>query len=101
MHIEKGCVISAEKIGSNVKIMKNAIIQNRAQIHDNVMIMEDSVIAPDTVVPSFSVYGGRPARFMGELTEAMPFIMKDFTTEFVRKFKPMSQSASSRNSTIS
>lgn len=64
------------------------------------MILEDSVLAPDTVVPSFSVYGGRPARFLGELTEAMPFIMKDFTLDFIRKFKPRVSSAhapSSRN----
>ena len=100
VHIEKGCIISAEKIGSNVKIHKNSIISNRCQIQDNSMILEDSVLAPDTVVPSFSVYGGRPARFLGELTEAMPFIMKDFTLDFIRKFKPRVSSAhapSSRN----
>ena len=33
---------------------------HRCIINDNVKILDDSLITPDTIIPPFSVYGGKP-----------------------------------------
>jgi dynactin-5 len=69
--VDKGSVICALNIGSNVHIGKNCIIGHRSKIHDNSKILDSSILAPDTVVPPYSVFGGQPAVFLGELPESM------------------------------
>ena len=45
-------------------------------LNQNCKILDNSVVAPDTVIPSFTVYGGKPAVYLGELTEAATFLHK-------------------------
>ena len=73
--IEENCVVSPLRIGSNVHIGKNSVIGDRCDLKDNCKILEGSVLEPDTVVPSFCVFGGKPATFQGLLTESYPAIM--------------------------
>ena len=59
--IDRGTIVCAIKIGSNVHIGKNCVIGHRAILKDNCKILDNSVLPADTVVPPFTVYGGRPA----------------------------------------
>ena len=71
VYIDKECVICASKIGNNVMIGKNCVIGHRATINDNAKILDGSIVAPDTHVPSYTVYGGKPAQFIAELPESI------------------------------
>ena len=84
--IEPHCVISASSIGSNVHIGKNCVIGHRVVIKDNVKILDDTVIPPDTNIPSYTVFGGKPAQFLGELTESISAINADLAKTYYRNF---------------
>ena len=84
--IEPQCVISAASIGSNVHIGKNCVVGHRVVIKDNVKILDDTVIPPDTNIPSFTVFGGKPAQFLGELTESIAMINADLAKTYYRNF---------------
>ena len=56
-------------------------------IKDNVKILDDTVIPPDTNIPSFTVFGGKPAQFLGELTEAISTINADLAKTYYRNFQ--------------
>ena len=92
--IEPHCVISAASIGSNVHIGKSCIIGHRVVIKDNVKILDDTVIPPDTNIPSFTVFGGKPAQYMGELTEAISSINADLAKTYYRNFVGLSSQTS-------
>ena len=53
-------------------------------INDNCKILDDSIITPDTIVPPFTVYGGKPgiinklAQFINELHESASIVHKDY-----------------------
>ena len=63
VYIDRGCVISAASIGSNMHIGKNFVIGLRVLIKDNTKILDNSVLPVDTVVPPFTCFGGSPATF--------------------------------------
>ena len=42
----------------NIKLLKS----HRCIISDNTRILDDSILAPETVVPPFTVYGGKPGK---------------------------------------
>ena len=48
VYIDRGTIISASKIGSNVHIGKNCIIGHRCIIKDNVKILDNTIIPSDT-----------------------------------------------------
>jgi dynactin-5 len=70
VYIDRGSIVQALRVGSNVHIGKNCIISQRCIIKDNSKILDGSILAPDTIVPPFTVFGGRPAVFVGELPES-------------------------------
>ena len=78
--------ILAHKIGSFVEIGKGSKICERAVINDSVLIEEGSVVEADAVIPSFTVYGGKPATFKGLLVESFPIIMKQKNDTYFNKF---------------
>ena len=49
-------------------------------------ILDDTVIPPDTNIPSFTVFGGKPAQYLGELTEAISQINADLAKNYYRNF---------------
>ncbi|KRX05195.1 Trimeric LpxA-like protein [Pseudocohnilembus persalinus] len=75
--IENSSIIMASKIGSNVHIGKNCIVSHRCIISDNVKILDDSIVPPDTYIPPYSVYGGKPAVYLGQLPETTSYIHTD------------------------
>ena len=70
MYIDRGTIVSASRIGHNVHIGKNCVIGHRCIIKDNCKILDNSILTTDTVVPPFTVFGGRPAVYLGELPES-------------------------------
>lgn len=45
-------------------------------IKDCAKIADGAVVAPGTVVPSMTVFGGQPAKFVSELPETWPELME-------------------------
>ena len=88
-------MISAASIGSNVHIGKNCVIGRSVVIKDNVKILDDTVIPPDTNIPSYTVFGGRPAQFLGELTESISTINSDLAKTYYRNFVGLQANQSS------
>lgn len=98
-NIQDGAVIhctyqrAKTTIGNNVSIAHNAIVHG-CTIHDNVLIgmgaivMDDAVIEPYSViaagavvlagtrVPSGSVYGGTPAKFLSNTSEQLKAVIE-------------------------
>lgn len=68
--VDRGCVLQAESIGNNVIIGKNCVIGQRCILKDNCKIQDGSILAPDTVVPPYTVFGGQPATYLGDLPES-------------------------------
>jgi dynactin-5 len=66
--VDKGTIIQATKIGSCVKIGKDCIIGPRVQIGDCCIVLDGSIVPADAQLASSSVYGGKPAMYMGEIT---------------------------------
>lgn len=57
-------------------------------ISDNVQVLDDSIVSPDAVLAPFSVYGGKPAVFLGELCEQASYILKWKAQDYYRSFIP-------------
>ncbi|KAI8915434.1 dynactin subunit P25 [Powellomyces hirtus] len=75
-------VVEAAQIGSYVHIGKNCVIGRFAIIKDCCRILDGAVVPPNTVVPSFSVFGGNPARLVDELPESIQEVYETQTKEF-------------------
>ena len=95
--IEPHCVISASSIGSNVHIGKNCVIGHRVVIKDNVKILDDTVIPPDTNIPPFTVFGGKPAQFLGEVSEAIATTNAELAKTYYRNFVGLSAQSGASN----
>ena len=67
MYVEKGAIIEAMSIGNYVKIGKDCILGQRVVVGDNAIIMDNSIVNADTYIAPYSIYGGKPAVYMGEL----------------------------------
>jgi len=65
--VDKGTIIEAMAIGSYSKIGRDCILGQRVVVGDNAVILDNSIVCPDTYIAPFSVYGGKPAIYMGEL----------------------------------
>eukprot|EP00162_Nutomonas_longa_P002448 comp13086_c0_seq1/m.17726 comp13086_c0_seq1/g.17726 ORF comp13086_c0_seq1/g.17726 comp13086_c0_seq1/m.17726 type:complete len:176 (+) comp13086_c0_seq1:23-550(+) len=89
--IGPNCVISAASIGSYVDIGENVVIANRCIVKDCSRILPNSVLGPDTVVPPFTVFGGTPARQVGELDDTQQELSKSQAVSIYNAFQPMTQ----------
>jgi len=49
--------------------------------------LDDSYVTPDTKVPDNCVFGGRPAKYLGEIFESSQMIMSEFCTNFYNNLK--------------
>ncbi|TNV78946.1 hypothetical protein FGO68_gene3212 [Halteria grandinella] len=83
VYIDRGSIVCALRIGSNVHIGKNCIIGHRY----------NSIVPPDTILPPYTVFGGRPATFMGELPESFDKFQTDMTVTYYMNFKQMNMQA--------
>jgi len=76
VHIGKGTIIESVSIGSNVYIGENCVLSKRTVVKDCCWISDGTLLTPDTVVPPFSIYGGVPGIFVGELPASAPEVLK-------------------------
>ncbi|KAM7196170.1 putative dynactin subunit 5 protein [Rhypophila sp. PSN 637] len=67
--VGQGTVVQAASIGSHVHIGAQVVVGEFAIIKDYVRILDGSVVAPNTVIPSFSIVAGQPAKVIGEVPE--------------------------------
>ena len=88
VYIGEGSVVNAAQIGSYVHIGKNCVIGKRCVIKDCCQIANNSVLPPDTVVATFTLYGGNPAKPIGDLPESTEYLMTDATMQFYKRFVP-------------
>lgn len=86
--IGRDCVVSATMIGSFVEIGDGSIIGKRCVLRDHCRILPGTVLPPDTIIPPFAVYGGFPARCIGEVNEAIAFYQKDRMHTYYENFLP-------------
>ena len=80
-------ILGAKYVGTNVHIGHDVEIGQGCVIKDNVIIEDGSVLAPNTLVPPFSMYGGKPARFISELPLSVAQLFAERSRERYRKFK--------------
>ncbi|KAJ3009968.1 hypothetical protein HKX48_007649 [Thoreauomyces humboldtii] len=89
VYIGEGAVVEAAQVGSYVHIGRDAVIGRFAVIKDCCRILDGAVVPPNTVVPSFSVYGGAPAKLVDELPESTQELFEAQTKDFYySKFLP-------------
>ncbi|KAL8275413.1 hypothetical protein Esti_000625 [Eimeria stiedai] len=86
--IEDDCVVQAASLGSCVEIGPRCVIGNRCLLKDHCILLPDSVLPPDTIVPAFTVFGGVPARLVGELPEAWALKLRAKAKTKYRLFVP-------------
>ncbi len=67
--VGRGAVVQAATIGNHVHIGHGVVVGEFCVIKDYVRILDGSIMSANTVVPSFSIVAGRPARVIGEVPE--------------------------------
>ena len=70
--IGENSIVSASAVGSYCSIGSNCVISRRCVLKDCCRVLDNSVVPPGTTLAPFSVYGGVPAVFLGDLSEATP-----------------------------
>jgi carbonic anhydrase/acetyltransferase-like protein (isoleucine patch superfamily) len=63
-------VVHSCKIGNNVLIGMGSVILDGAEIGDDVILGAGSLVTPRTIIPAGSKALGRPAKVIGQLTDA-------------------------------
>jgi dynactin-5 len=80
--VDKGTILQSVSIGNFVKIGKDCILDQRVVVADNSIILDNSIVPPDTYIAPFSVYGGKPAIYLGDLPETFPLVQKESCQKF-------------------
>merc|ERR1719456_1127655 len=85
-YVTFGCntVVSATCIGSCVRVGENCVISKRCILRDNSMLLPNSCLPPDSVVPPFTIFGGNPATYQGDLPEAFLDLQKEATARLYK-----------------
>ncbi|CAG9321974.1 unnamed protein product [Blepharisma stoltei] len=87
--IEEGSIVCASKIGNNVHVGKNCIISHRCVLRDNCKIEDGAILSPDTEVPSFTIYGGKPATYLADMPDSTVFMHTELTQGYYNRFLPL------------
>ena len=90
--IEEDVVLQATTVGSYVHIGKGSVIGKRVKLGDCSAVLPNSYLPPDTVVQTFAVYGGSPAKLVDELPESQQILMNEACRTYYNNFKPVSNS---------
>ena len=78
-------------VTGNVIIGKNCVIGQRCILKDNCKIQDGSILAPDTVVPPYTVFGGQPATYLGDLPESTSLSHANFCKTYYKNFIGLNQ----------
>lgn len=62
-------MVQAASIGNFVQIGRGAVIGRFVVVKDHVRVLEGAVVPDWAVLPPGTVWGGRPARVLGDLPE--------------------------------
>lgn len=81
-YIGKNTIVCSRMIGNNVYIGNDCIISDRVEIGSNVKIPDGSYIPPDTKIVDNCVFGGKPAKYLGELTETFQIWINEFCSNY-------------------
>ncbi len=81
-YIGKNTIVCARSIGNNVYIGNNCILADRVEIGSNVKIPDGSYLPPDTKVLDNSVFGGKPAKYLGEIPETFQLWINEFCSNY-------------------
>lgn len=73
-------------IGNYVKIGRDCILGQRVVVGDNAVVLDGSIVNPDTYIAPYSVYGGKPAVYMGELPETFSVVQKESCQKYFENF---------------
>ncbi|SNX83613.1 probable dynactin Arp1 p25 subunit RO12 [Melanopsichium pennsylvanicum] len=89
-HVSVGAntVLEAASVGSHVEIGANCLVGRFVIIKDCARILDGSVVAPNTVIPSFSIFAGSPAKQVGELPETFAESCEAKMKDFYQRFRP-------------
>ncbi|XP_075251469.1 dynactin subunit 5-like [Convolutriloba macropyga] len=93
VYVEEDVILQATSVGSYVHIGKGSVIGKRAKLGDCSAILPGSYVPPDTVVPTFAIFGGSPARWVDDLPETQQYLMNEACREYYSNFKPVSTSS--------
>ncbi len=69
------------------------MIGRKTIVKDCAAILDGSVVAPETVIPPFAVFGGSPAKCVGELPECTQDLLVDATVSYYQHFVPITAAA--------
>jgi dynactin-5 len=83
-YVGKNTILCASGVGSNVFIGSDCIIAERCEIGTNVKILDNSYVPPDTKVPDNSIFGGNPAKYLGEIAESADIMMSEFCNNYYK-----------------
>eukprot|EP00730_Choanoeca_flexa_P003590 TRINITY_DN11448_c1_g1_i3.p2 TRINITY_DN11448_c1_g1~~TRINITY_DN11448_c1_g1_i3.p2 ORF type:complete len:182 (+),score=24.48 TRINITY_DN11448_c1_g1_i3:125-670(+) len=86
--IEENALVAAASIGSYVHIGKDAIIGSCCILKDCCKVEAGAVLPPNTVVPPFAIFGGSPAKLIGQLPECARDLHRDFARQSYSRFQP-------------
>jgi carbonic anhydrase/acetyltransferase-like protein (isoleucine patch superfamily) len=67
--IGHGCIIHACTIGHTALIGMQSCILDGARVEDNALLAAGSLLTPGKTVPSGQLWGGRPAKYIRDLTD--------------------------------
>lgn len=91
------CIIHACEIGDNTLIGMGSIIQDGARIGKNCIIGAGSLVTEGKVIPDGTMYFGRPARYVRDLTPEEIESNKEIADGYVRLAAEKKKAALGRN----
>lgn len=85
--IGHGCIIHACTIGSQAFIGMQSCVMDDSLVESGAMLAAGSLLTSNKIVPSGELWGGRPAKYMRELTEEE----KEFLTFSAERYVKLSR----------
>ena len=84
-YIGKNSIISSLKIGEHVYIGENCILSDRTKIENNVKILDNTYVPSDMELVEYGIYGGYPAKLVGNVEQQFTQYMEYFCYEYFDK----------------
>lgn len=87
-YIGRRCVVEAISIGAMVVMEKDSQVGSGSVVSDGVWIKAGAVVPPSSVLDSFCVYEGNPAKIVGRLDPVTHSLQaRDFVQQMISQFQ--------------